>query len=130
MGYFVKSTFHMGISQGNMRHGIFSDMRQCHFLNSTCDMGTPHEGPPCRPWGNGRRVLEGAGGIKRRRVRVRGRGSMEGRRVRVRGRGGMEGRRVRVRGRGSMEGRRVRVRGRGGMERWRVRVRGRGGMER
>ena len=67
---------------------MFYDMRQWHFLNSTCDIETLHQGPRCRPWGNGRRVLEGAGGMEERWVRVRGGGGMERWRVRVRGRGG------------------------------------------
>ena len=29
-----------------MGHGHVSDKGHWHFLNSTCDMGTPHLGPP------------------------------------------------------------------------------------
>ena len=50
----VKSRVTWDIAFSQIRHVKLwkirdSDMRHCHFLNLTCDIGDPHQGPPeCR----------------------------------------------------------------------------------
>ena len=45
MGYFLKLTYIMSISIGDMGHGEERDKQQEHLLNLTCDIGVPHQGP-------------------------------------------------------------------------------------